>query len=256
MSNNEYRNEESLCHTFYYRIIRVFYLRVLHAIGEGCIKSSCASCWIAFTAFLLFVPLSVVSGAEAAPTSYLSKLEREVVRELNLARTQPQKYARFLEQWKQYYRGKLIRKPHEIAIRTREGVRAVNEAIRFLRKIAPRSALKPSGGMSLGARDHVREQALKGTTGHAGRDGSQVWDRVNRYGAWRKTVGENISYGPGTAREIVMELIVDDGVPDRGHRKNIFNKSFQVVGVGCGPHSVFNNMCVITFAGGYRERYR
>ena len=107
--------------------------------------------------------------------------------------------------------------------------------------------------MSDGARDHVKDQARSGATGHKGSDGSAVGARVNRYGKWKHTVAENIAYGGSSGREIVIRLIVDDGVPDRGHRKNIFNPRFRMVGVACGTHKKYGTMCVTTFAADYFE---
>jgi uncharacterized protein YkwD len=79
---------------------------------------------------------------------------------------------------------------------------------------------------------------------------------MNRYGAWQRKVAENIAYGGRSARGVIVQLIVDDGVPDRGHRMNIFDPEYRVVGVGCGPHVRFGDMCVIDFAAGYLERPR
>ena len=92
---------------------------------------------------------------------------------------------------------------------------------------------------------------------HVGTDGSNPWDRVNRYGSWLITIGENIAYGTyesDDARDVVMQLIIDDGVRTRGHRDNIFNAEFQVIGVSCGEHTTFGSMCVMVYAGGYHER--
>lgn len=183
-----------------------------------------------------------------------SALENEIVQEINLARQNPKKYAFFLEQLKPYYVGRFIKRPDEPSILTEEGVSAVDEAIRFLKSAKPLAPLEYSKGMSRAAMDHVRDQGRKGTLGHRGSDGSQPGDRVNRYGAWRWTVGENISYGRENARDIVMGLIIDDGVPGRGHRDNIFNSRYCFIGVACGQHKTFDVMCVITFAGEFVEK--
>ena len=108
---------------------------------------------------------------------------------------------------------------------------------------------------SLQPTDSSSSRAARGTfttsQGHTGTDGSQPWDRISRYGDWTGSSAENIAYGPSSGREVVLQLIVDDGVSNRGHRTNIFNPDFKAVGVGCGPHREFAVMCVITYANGY-----
>lgn len=209
-----------------------------------------------FFPFLLIIFASTAfsqSGARKAP-SYLSELEYGVVQEINLARQYPKQYADLLEKHKPFYNGKYFKRPGEITIVTKEGVKALNEAIRFLRKVKPIEPVRASKGMSRAARDHVNDQGPTGKLDHEGTDGSQPWDRVSRYGKWRITVGENIAYGDKTARDIVIGLIVDDGVPNRGHRKNIFNPEFRVIGVAFGSHKRYRTMCVIDFAGGFEEK--
>ena len=187
------------------------------------------------------------------PQDYLSSLEKNVLDEMNLARTNPKKYAEILQNELQYYDGKLIQKENRIAMRTREGKAAVKEAIAALLKTAALSPLAASAGMSLGARDHARDQS-SGGTGHSGSDGSSPYNRINRYGKWQKTAGENISYGYNDGREVVLQLLIDDGVPSRGHRKNILNGQFAVTGIACGEHKTYKHLCVITYAGGFSEK--
>jgi uncharacterized protein YkwD len=65
-------------------------------------------------------------------------------------------------------------------------------------------------------------------------------------------LGENIFYGESEARLIVMHLVIDDGNPDRGHRKNLLDKDFRLAGVSIGTHPKWKHFCVMDFAGGFK----
>lgn len=186
--------------------------------------------------------------------AFLSSLENSVLEEVNLARTNPQTYARLLEDYRASFKGRLVKRPGKIDLMTSEGTAAVDDAIRALKKQKALPAFRISRGMSLAARDHVKDTGPRGISGHNGADGSKPFDRMNRHGKWLKTAGENISYGNDEGRAVIIQLIVDDGVPSRGHRVNIFNERFEVIGISCGQHKVYTTMCVQTFAGDYQEK--
>ena len=40
---------------------------------------------------------------------------------------------------------------------------------------------------------------------------------------------------------------------DRGHRDNIFNPRYRLVGGAVGPHKGYRDMCVMDFAGGEKD---
>ncbi len=213
--------------------------------------------WLRLLANGLIALYSISARAQVdsmATTEYLSPLEKEILREINLARTQPAKYAAVLEQMKSYYEDKLFKRPGEETVLTEEGLAAVEEAARFLRKVKPRPPLVSSRGLSLAAQDHVRDQGPRGAIGHRSRDGSAIADRLKRYGRWQTAFGENISYGESQARMIVAVWIIDDGVPDRSHRDNLFNTEFRTAGVSYGEHAAFKSMCVVDFAARYQDK--
>jgi uncharacterized protein YkwD len=193
----------------------------------------------------------VIDTTSAA--GYLSETERQVIIEINLVRTDPGEYARrFIAPLRAYFHGSLLEYPGEIAISTDEGPLALDECIKELAAAKPQSPLSPREGLTLAAREHALDQSKTGVTGHSGGDGSTMLDRMSRYGNWDFSSGENIDYGNGDARRIVISLLIDDGVKSRGHRKNLMSGSFRVVGVAVGPHPVYEYMCVIDFAGDYK----
>ncbi len=216
-------------------------------------KRIAALCSASLLVAIYVVPAAKGASSDVPADGGLTSMEIELVREVNLARSDPLRYASFLEQWRRFYENKKIRRSGELSILTEEGVAAVEEAIAFLRASSRRPALRLSAGMSRGAKDHARQLGAAGALGHRGLHGNWPTDRVNRYGRWRDAMGENIFYGRGTAREMVMLLIIDDGIPGRDHRRTTFDPVYGVIGAGCAPHTTYDTICVLTFAGDYED---
>ena len=185
----------------------------------------------------------------------MSPLERDIIEEMNLARTEPQKYAAFVEEFKKYYDGNRLNIPgRKKTLVTNEGTSAVDEAITFLRSAQPLPAFLVSKGMCSAAADHAKDLAGKGITGHRGSDGSMPNGRVDRYGEWDAAIGETVVYEVSTARLIIISLIIDDGVANRGHRRNIFDPNYHVTGISVSEPLSFGSKCVIDYVGGFKEK--
>jgi uncharacterized protein YkwD len=205
------------------------------------------------------VPVRPVRAPQPAPRTApgcCTELERGVLEHLNRARTDPQRFAAELEARLPHFRGNIYRRPGaEVGVRTVEGTAAVREAVRVLRAARPLAPLRLSRGMSAGAADHVRDQGPGGGMGHTGRDRSTPASRIGRYGRWFGVISENIQYGrAANAHEVIADLFIDDGVADRGHRRNALDPDVRVAGVSCGPHATYGQMCVIVHAADYAER--
>lgn len=204
---------------------------------------------------LYLVALAATLGspwALAAQASAPSDFERAILEQTNRARTDPAGFARELEELLGYFDGTVIRRPGQrVGLQTNEGPAAVREAIAFLRTQAPVPPLSWEDALWRAARDHARDQGPSGSTGHTGSDGSSMGQRMSRYGQWQNTAAENIDYGSENARDVLVSLIVDDGVPSRGHRRNIFDARLRVMGAACEPHTRYRVVCVMDYAGGY-----
>ena len=183
----------------------------------------------------------------------MSPMEREVVQELSNVRSNPQQYALLIARESDRVRdGKLCR-PGEIPIALVEGKSAYHECIQVL-KMQPqlnRISTTPVG-MIRAAQIHATDLS-KGRTGHVGSDGSSPSDRLNRYGEWAGQCFECISMGSHTARDIIISLLVDDGVPGRGHRVNLLHSGVGVCGVSIKEQPRYGTVCVITLATAYSE---
>jgi uncharacterized protein YkwD len=188
----------------------------------------------------------------AANVDYLTGVEKDVILEMNKVRSDPNKYAElYIRPTLRYYSGKNYSEPGQITIVTQEGAAAVNSCITALTRANAVGLLQPERGIWLAAKDHALDQSRTGQTGHNGSDRSDPFKRMERYGGGYKTAGENCAYGPNTGRDIVVQFLVDDGVPSRGHRTNIMNRNFTQTGLSIQTHPQYRYVCVIDYANGY-----
>lgn len=208
-------------------------------MGAGRIKSGLM--------LLLLLTIAATTGTTSTPIG--QPVAADIVGELNRARSDPPAYALELVRHRQRFRGMIVHEPGDpIYRKTQEGLPAVDEAIAALQHQLPLPPLASNAPLAIAAADHVRDQGALGTRGHNGSDGSSPLDRALRRGLRPWSIGEVISYGPATAAAVVRELIIDDGVPDRGHRLAIFNPDFGRAGAACGAHRGYRTMCVVDFA--------
>ncbi|QQD18985.1 CAP domain-containing protein [Spongiibacter nanhainus] len=194
----------------------------------------------------------------AQHATYLSPMERRVILHLNMLRSDPGRYAReFIEPRIKYYQRNIYRPPwtpeYYGGTLTKEGVSALREAIKDLSAAPPVGLLMPSKGLAMAARDHARDKARHGGMSHTDSRGRELDTRVEQYGYWYKRIAENISYGRDAAVDNIVGLLIDDGVPSRGHRKSLITADFKKVGVAMAGHPRFGHVCVINLAAGFEE---
>jgi hypothetical protein len=190
----------------------------------------------------------------AATAHYLSDIEKNMILAMNLIRYNPSKYAElYVQEAMGYFRGMEFHYPgmQHILI-TQEGVLPAKELYEFLKQTLPKPIIYPSEGLSLAARSHATHQSRNGETGHGGQGGMRA--RIERHGKWSGRIAENITYGSTSSHLAILGLMIDDGVPDRGHRDNMLNDELQVAGVAWASHPRYpGGVYVIKYAGGFES---
>jgi uncharacterized protein YkwD len=165
----------------------------------------------------------------ASEADYLSRDEKMVILYSNLARADGPLFAEtFLTEY--------------IRIKNLKSNRYTRSLYSDLKKIRDLPMLIPERDLYDGAREHAIWSGTKGYEGHKG-----FKDRFEPLLKKYSEVGENIYYGQYTPLEIVIQLLIDEGISDLGHRKNLLNPKFNSIGVAIKPHKDFDYNCVMGF---------
>lgn len=196
--------------------------------------------------------LSVEQASSSDELEDVRACTDEIVDALNMARVNPKSFIPLLEEHlasftdDTHYRDKYGR--DNLIIRTREGKDAVEKCIEYLRRTEPVKPIVGNKLLEAAALNHAKDMCANNDLMHSGSDGSSMQQRVERYGVWRGSIGENIDCGNRSAVNAVMMMLIDDGVPSRVHRLNCLNPEFLEVGGSIGPHPHYRYLVVLDFA--------
>ncbi len=184
--------------------------------------------------------------------TYLSEEEKAMIWEINLVRTSPEAYVPFIEEVLHEIQADSVK----LSAMTSETIRktvttvdgkevinidttynnyfnsrvtAIRELLSELEQTPSMVELVPNERLYMAAVKHGQRQAKHHYIDHMGEDGTWPLERMKKEATWIKDGNENIARGKGTARDIVVQLLIDSGVPSRGHRKNILNPNWEYV---------------------------
>jgi uncharacterized protein YkwD len=166
----------------------------------------------------------------AVQTTYLNQEEKKVILFMNMARHDGLLFSEtFLDRYIQ-----------ENRLPSNNYIRSLR---RDLKKVQGLTPLQPEEDLTAVAQGHAQLTGKKGTTGH----GSFKKRFEALMGRPYTHVGENCSYGYERAIDIVISLLIDEGIKDLGHRKNILAADFNSIGVAIRPHKTYRVNCVMDF---------
>jgi uncharacterized protein YkwD len=222
--------------------------------------------WLFTYLFLLF---TVVAGAQsddslntAAHCNYMKPEEREMIYEINRVRSNPRSYLPYIESLLAKEK-KILKnngkgtRSYSIAYITttingketkktdttwhyqqEENVKALTTLVNDLKRLKKGSVLEPDSGIYKAAQKHAADNDRhQWKLLHTGSDGSMPWDRITLFSPSMINGNENLAgrYPAVNAREIVIQLLIDAGIPGYGHRYNLLDPQWtHVACVGGG----------------------
>jgi uncharacterized protein YkwD len=211
---------------------------------------------LCFSSFPLFSQ-NLESLNTAKNCIYMKESEREMIAEINLVRSDPPGYIKYLDYY--YDLAKLNlnhfgkgERSYSISIlyeRTSKGerkkrvdtlwtyeneeqVHAMETLIDDLKKTPPLRILQPDQGIYNAARKHGMDQDRHNwNLGHQGSDGSFPFDRIHQFSPLMIEGNENLAgrFPEPTIRELVIQLLIDAGIPEYGHRYNMLDPKWTHV---------------------------
>jgi len=207
-------------------------------------------CWL-----LIGVLLAQCKGVLSWPSRSTEAVpfDEVLLHEINQLRSNPSAYGRKLQAWLPYFKGNMLILAGQPRLMTVEGATAVREAVGVLLTQKPLPLLRRASGLTKAAARHVQDQGASGATGHRGKDGSQVWNRAERFGVWSGEIAENIAYGQNDAQGFLLQWLVDDGVTNRSHRETLLGPQWHYMGAASGAHATYNHMAVLVLAVQYES---
>jgi hypothetical protein len=155
----------------------------------------------------------------AADIEYLTDVEKDAIKYINLARLYPKQFAKIElkdyygpEKYGNYLKGSKYLKSLKSDLETMDAV----------------EALKFDKALYENAKCFAKESGENGTTGH------------KRIKCPKGNYAECCSYGMNTGKDIALQWLIDHDVPSLGHRINCLNGRYTKIGLSVHTHKVWD----------------
>lgn len=162
-----------------------------------------------------------IPGPPKLTAAFMAPAELAMADEINLLRSNPAAYIPFIEE----------RKAEIKAGSAFGSVETADELINELKNSPPLSLLTPLQCLYNAAKKHGEDERSKGISTHVGADGSWPWERARRECPTLADGNENLVGGLDEVRDAVIMLLLDEGIPTRGHRRVLLNPDWKYVAV-------------------------
>lgn len=173
-----------------------------------------------------WTPAELTSANTAKNSTFLDSTERDIILYCNLARMYPAKFSKLEVQ---NYIG-TIEQPYQYHNSSNK-----RSLMNDLTHGKATTALQPDSALAVMAECFQLELAASGNTGHDRRKCTEDY------------LAENCSFGKYRAKDIVLQLLIDEGVASLGHRKNILNPNYSKLGLAFGEHKKYKKCTVMDF---------
>lgn len=218
--------------------------------------------FLLITSFLVAAPLPPVPAERwtreelnlantARDVDYLSKEEKDIIFYMNLIRMDGEKFFNtYFQDFVKSHNERMKRYSNYKDLKVNTYDRYYRGLAQDLKNVKNLGLFYPDETLTYVALQHGKDMNRKNLAGHRSSDGTGTQDRISTYYP-NRAMAENLAFGFAKGLDNVCMLLLDKGVPDLGHRKNILNSKLglNIVGVSIQPHPSYKYSATIDFVG-------
>ncbi len=163
--------------------------------------------------------------------------EEQLVKKINDFRKNPKSYAKKINDLIPYFKDKNLKPPNSVhGIKTEEGAKAYIEAVDFLSKQDGVEELTPSKGLGRICLDFMEKAKNIDPSEINSIDLEKI---IAKYGSFNGNLNRAMDFGGEDPEQVLINLLVCDGDPNRGNREALLAKDLKRIGIANAQHSSF-----------------
>lgn len=193
----------------------------------------------------------LIRANTAKDIDYLSEEEKNIIFYMNLMRIDGEKFFNTcLQDFVKDHNQRMLQYSNYKELKINTYDRYYRGLQQDLKNVKNLGLYYPNETLTYVSLQHGKDMNRKNIAGHNSSDGRSMYDRISKYYP-NRSMAENLAFGFAKGLDNVCMLLLDKGVPDLGHRKNMLNtkNKLNIVGVSIQRHPAYKYSATIDFVG-------